>query len=131
MRSHAASQQALVLLLESFARQQHYVPVGATPLRRADELPYAVQSEFEAGHPAWSWRAWHVDERVYCIAGHLITPPDADSDVLLEVHFYDMDGRIAAVGAWALLPDGRWHLRRIGSDVHDAQPAHPHLRVIS
>jgi hypothetical protein len=113
---------AIEVLLEAFAWHTHYVPPVAHVLASADELPPPLQARACTLDRQSSWRAWTDDVRFWCLAGRLCGPRHASGDVLaLEISFFDPDGRLVAVGEWALQSEGHWALRRVidsGDRVH-------------
>lgn len=100
---------ALALLLESFARQQRYIPECAQPLREDDDLPEGLRRLACTVQPPAVWRAWREDARLWFIVGQTSEClAELPSPTVLELLFVSQDAEAVAAGAWCLTRQGIW-----------------------
>lgn len=110
----ADARSAVGLMIESFVRQQRYLPDGARPIGCATDLPPRLQVHARDRGLVTAWRAWAEGARLWFVIGRLSGSYGEASDLLcLEVLFFGADGEAVAAGAWALQPDGGSALRRV------------------
>lgn len=103
---------AMALLLESFARQSRYVTPDATSLELVDDLPPALRAQALALEGEATWCAWRQDGRMWFLAGRIPSGAEGCTAMpALEVLFFSLSGEAVAAGAWILTARGEWALR--------------------
>ena len=109
-----AAQLSLGDLLESFAADTGYMPVGACPVRAARDLPRVLLHFVRPDASNEAWRAWSHEHRVWFVTGRL-SPEDtgAEDGAAVHVFFYNHMGNLLCSGVWELSGSGNWKLRAV------------------
>ena len=109
-----AVQLSLGDLLESFAADTGYMPVGASPVRAARDLPRVLLHYVRPNASNEAWRAWSHEHRVWFVTGRL-SPEDtgAEDGTAVHVFFYNHIGNLLCSGVWELRGSGSWKLRAV------------------
>jgi len=110
----ATARHAVEVLIDSFVRQQNYVPAKARAVSHLEDLHPRLQDRARDLEPLSGWRAWSLGTRLWFITARLCSPERSPAGLLiLQIRFFDKDGHLAAAGEWSLQAGGHWKLLRV------------------